>query len=769
MKIPSKDASVRTEFQLGAIPLSPDILGKSNIGLWAFELDEGAAPRMYVDDTMLGLIGLKEQVSPEETYHAWYDNIDDGSYDLVSESVNKMISGEHAEVQYPWHHPDGHVMMVRCGGVRNLQYTKGIRIEGTHQNVSKILHYDENSRDVILPVAGVFIKGYNIVYKVNITNDTFINLKSDFDIVGGDVEFSCFTKAITFFLDELVFEPDRYIIRKEIDYDLIREKLKRVQSYSVEYRILNDNVTKWHEMTISYIDDDNIIVGFSPKNEKILLNHLQKKELDDYYALFSVDLDTEYLTVLKRSDVYPMGQVGESIPFRNTMLMFAETQMGETRDFFLRLADVDHVRRVLSTENKRTYSYQSRIFGDERWVSVKVYVVKRHEDGSAAVFTLGFCMVDTLEAGNQSLQKKIKEQNVIVTYFLQSFVSAYYVGLRDRSCQILKRTEQLELQYPIVSDFVTSLCQYIDNEVHPDDRDALRNAVSIEVMNERLSRQKEYSHVFRCYVDGSERIYKLQVIRGADEDHAAFGFVDITDDVMEERRQKKMLEEALDSAQSASRAKTTFLNNMSHDIRTPMNAIMGYTALAISHLEDRALVQDYLGKIDQSSNHLLSLINDVLDMSRIESGKVNLEEEPESLAGIVSLLSDIVQADVQQKQHKFVVDMQTVTHDSIICDKLRLNQVLLNIISNSIKYTEPGGTISLTVTEKSFSPEGLASYEFRVSDNGIGMDKEFLKTMFDPFTRVNSSTVSGIQGTGLGMSITKSIIGMMNGKIDVQR
>ena len=229
----------------------------------------------------------------------------------------------------------------------------------------------------------------------------------------------------------------------------------------------------------------------------------------------------------------------------------------------------------------------------------------------------------------------------------------------------------------------------------------------------------------------------------------------------------KELAEALTMAQSASRAKTTFLNNMSHDIRTPMNAIIGYTGLAASHIDNKNQVQDYLEKIAQSSNHLLSLINDILDMSRIESGKMNLDEKPENLQEIIQTLQDIVQADIHAKHHEFFIDTVNVNDENILCDKLRLNQVLLNILSNSIKYTPAGGTISMRITEKDVKSNGYASFEFKIKDNGIGMDKEFVKTIYDPFTREKSSTVSGIQGTGLGMAITKNIIDMMGGEIDI--
>ena len=235
----------------------------------------------------------------------------------------------------------------------------------------------------------------------------------------------------------------------------------------------------------------------------------------------------------------------------------------------------------------------------------------------------------------------------------------------------------------------------------------------------------------------------------------------------QEAELRKQLESALQEAQSASRAKTTFLNNMSHDIRTPMNAIIGFTELAISHIHDTEQVQEYLGTIARSSEHLLSLINDILEMSRIESGKITLNEKVESLEDILNRLRDIVRADIKAKRHEFLIDTENVRNEYIYCDKLRLNQVLLNLVSNAIKYTQPGGMISLQITQKEGSRPDHASYEFRCKDNGIGMSEEFAETIFDSFTREESSTVSGIQGTGLGMAITKNIVEMMGGSISV--
>lgn len=231
---------------------------------------------------------------------------------------------------------------------------------------------------------------------------------------------------------------------------------------------------------------------------------------------------------------------------------------------------------------------------------------------------------------------------------------------------------------------------------------------------------------------------------------------------------QKALSDALIAAEHANHAKTAFLNNMSHDIRTPMNAIVGFTALAASHLDNKEQVQDYLGKISVSSQHLLSLINDVLDMSRIESGKVTIEETDVHLPDMIHDLRTIIQSNVASKQLDLFIDSLDVTHEDIITDKLRLNQVLLNILSNAIKFTPSGGMISFRVIEKPSPVENIANFEFRIKDNGIGMSEEFQKTIFEAFTREKTSTVSGIQGTGLGMAIAKNIVDMMGGVITVQ-
>lgn len=316
-----------------------------------------------------------------------------------------------------------------------------------------------------------------------------------------------------------------------------------------------------------------------------------------------------------------------------------------------------------------------------------------------------------------------------------------------------------------------SLEFYVQTLVYEDDREMFRQVSSLENLKKELSRKNQYYVNFRNFIDNEIHYYEMKVVRAGnfeDSHGIILGFCSVNAKTRHEMEQKRLLEDALSQATRANKAKSVFLSNMSHDIRTPMNAIVGFTALATRHIDCKEQVLEYLKKITSSGNHLLNLINDVLDMSHIESGKVHLEDTPCSMTDILNGLSNIVQADIQAKHHELHIDVVNISDEEFYCDKLRLNQVLLNVISNSIKYTNDGGHIYIRVTEKDGAAEGYANYEFFIKDTGMGMSKEFITHVFEPFEREKNTTASGIQGTGLGMSITKSIVEMMNGTINLK-
>ena len=282
----------------------------------------------------------------------------------------------------------------------------------------------------------------------------------------------------------------------------------------------------------------------------------------------------------------------------------------------------------------------------------------------------------------------------------------------------------------------------------------------------QISEQKEWDFEYVHQKTGERHWF--HIVAMGSEVNRKKKYILVMSDRTSDRKMNQALSEAVRAAETANKAKSTFLSNMSHDIRTPMNAIIGFTTLAVSNIDDKKRVRDYLGKILSSSNHLLSLINDILDMSRIESGKIHLEETEVSLSDVLHDLKTIISGQIHAKQLELYMDAMDVTNEDVYCDKTRLNQVLLNLLSNAVKFTPAGGTVSVRIRQCPGTKKGSELYEIRVKDNGIGMSQEFVQKIFSPFERERTSTVSRTQGTGLGMAITKNIVDMMGGTIEVQ-
>ncbi|MCI8562914.1 MAG: response regulator [Lachnospiraceae bacterium] len=383
-----------------------------------------------------------------------------------------------------------------------------------------------------------------------------------------------------------------------------------------------------------------------------------------------------------------------------------------------------------------------------------------------------------LDCTKQKLEEKKKErrQKELIQALSIDYTLVCFFDLDTGKGSLIRSHDDSEKVYiPIFGgkeiSFEESMGQYIQKFVHEEDKKEMLQASSRDWIKKELS-EKNFNCVnYRMIVDGEVKYFQMKIVRAGtwEGSHGVvLGLHSVDEETREELHKKSMLEDALMQANRASKAKSVFLSNMSHDIRTPMNAIVGFTNLAITHIAHKELVEEYLKKIETSGNHLLSLINDVLDMSRIESGRMHLEETACSLPDILHGLCNILQADIHAKQLELHIDTVDVLDEEIFCDKLRLNQVLLNLVGNSVKYTGAGGTVSMRITEKGGASEGFANYEFLIKDTGIGMSEEFVAHIFEPFEREENTTMSGIQGTGLGMAITKNIVNMMNGTIEVK-
>ena len=408
---------------------------------------------------------------------------------------------------------------------------------------------------------------------------------------------------------------------------------------------------------------------------------------------------------------------------------------------------------------------------------------------------LGLVPVSVVNAGMDTLWRRTVEIVVVIACLLMVLLIALIVhrsrdALRRRDTEILYRDELFTRLSRNVDDVFlmmdaeTSRVDYVSPNIerllgvpleqvqqdiralralHPKDSpDRDRNFFAGIQCGEQCEWNADYAHQ-----QTGERRWFHVVVMGS-EVAGRTKYILVMSDRTADRKINQALSEAVAAAEAASRAKSTFLSNMSHDIRTPMNAIIGFTTLAVSNIDNQERVKDYLTKTLSSSRHLLALINDILDMSRIESGKLQLEETEVNLAEMLHDIKTIVGGQIHAKQLELYMDALDVTDEDVYCDRTRMGQILLNLLSNAIKFTPAGGTVSVRVRQFAGTVRDCAQYEFRVRDNGIGMSPEFAQKIFEPFERERTSTVSRIQGTGLGMAITRNIVEMMGGTIKVQ-
>lgn len=370
------------------------------------------------------------------------------------------------------------------------------------------------------------------------------------------------------------------------------------------------------------------------------------------------------------------------------------------------------------------------------------------------------------------------EQLDMIYALSRDYYSLWKVDLKNDRI-ILKRNEirnacvVTDDERKVPDSYMESLEIYARKWVHPEDRTKLCTEASLDRIRERLKTEETFSVRLRRRTPREDHYgyVEWRIVRMTDSEGAYTALIavrDVDGEVLQEEQRQALLKDALAQAQHANRAKTTFLSNMSHDIRTPMNAIIGFTGIAASHIDNKERVLDCLTKIASSSNHLLSLINDILDMSRIESGKITIKEKECNLSERIHNLVNMIRPQMWAKQLEFFVDTIDVRDEDLIFDPLRLDQVLINILGNAVKFTPPGGVVSFTIQQSESEKPGCGHYKFIIKDTGIGMSQEFLKRIFEPFERENSSTISATEGTGLGMAITKNTVDMMGGTIRIE-
>ena len=636
-------------------------------------------------------------------------------------------------------------------------------------------------------VTSLLASDYSCIFYCDLESDKVTAHKLNANIqkmLGNSLIDMTYGAAIDFIANKVVSPENVDFVIRKLSVKNLKPLLQKQGVTSFEYVNYADRFCECKVVAVNK-KQRAFVIGIADKDEQIRTARMHQKKIEQDLEIIDI-LASEYSSVyyidLEKDSITPYSMNKESMSlfgsrFRSGVLYskaFEEYVNGvvweRDRQMMLDAGAIDNIKRELSLRKTFITTYRGNVDGRPHYCEMKFVKVGNEFDSPKAV-ALGFAEKDDLIL-----------KDFVNDILYDDYVSIYFVNVEDNSLRTIKASNVQWVEkrppYSTYSGEIKKISGLVADDFKQDWL-KLSNLFYVQrFLKEADQREQEFKiesgEWLRARFTTIERDEKNEVVS------FVLSFMLLSDDQVEKleldakiaeqndllEKQQVMLQKALSMAQSSDRAKTAFLSNMSHDIRTPMNAIVGFTGLAMAHIDEKEVVLGYLKKLGQSSNHLLSLINDVLDMSRIESGKMSLSENTESLVDIIDTLKDIVQADVDAKNLSFEVKTD-IRNSGIVCDKLRLNQVLLNVLSNAIKYTHAGGSVMMQVEEKESQKPGFALFEFRIRDNGMGMSEEFLKTIYEPFTRANSSTVSGIQGTGLGMSITKNIVEMMGGGIEI--
>ena len=640
----------------------------------------------------------------------------------------------------------------------------------------------------IIEQFGEHMPGGFFIYKIDEGEELLYANKAVCEIYGCSSleEFREFTG----FIFQGMVHPDDY----ERVVASIKEQISESRSDMdyVEYRIIRkDGQTRWIEDYGHYVESDVyhglyyvFVSDVTDKHQQAESDRALRSAVIEaltriYDSVWLInDLETQrfelYRIDKEMVHLMPAHAAVKIERFSDAFFYYSRLVLEEDRQQFLDAVTPENIFRNI--QGRLIYSVPFRRVFENGTRYYRVDFAKLDlPDGKTGIVT-GFKDVDEEVRKEQKIQHSLRLRSAVIEALTRAYDSVWLISdLETQQFELYRIDEDLVHLIPAkeavkITRFYDAFTFY-SQLVLEEDRQQFLDAVTPEEIFRSTDSRRIYTVPFRRVFDSGIRYYRLDFARlnlGNGEIDIVVGFKDVDEEVRKDQQIQQALREAIDAANASNRAKSEFLSSMSHDMRTPMNGIIGMTAIAANHLDDRERVADCLRKVSEASEHLLSLINDILDMNKIESGKVEFHEEELCLAELIDRMLTMTRSQIQAHGHSFRVNTISVEHEQVIGDSRRIEQVFVNIMSNAIKYTPDGGKISLTVKEYPAKTQEFGHYQFVFEDNGYGMTEEFQKHLFEPFTRADDKRTVGIQGTGLGMAITRNIVRMMGGDIFVE-
>ncbi|MDO4489196.1 MAG: ATP-binding protein [Eubacteriales bacterium] len=598
------------------------------------------------------------------------------------------------------------------------------------------------------------------------------------------------------YAEKYVHEDDRETLLEAVSLERVERELTDKKAYMVRYRVMENGEMQSYRLMFRHLNDEKdgrFIMSFRSIEEIVHYEREQQEKLEAAYCEAEA-ARAEYASILskERHNFEILGSLAGIFSalyyvdlVENTMQKIISRGAFEYRyeekepasealkrfDTYFVAPEHRAITRTftdLSTICERIPGWddicQDYMSPEGKWSRCHFIPIRRDEEGRLTAMLMAIRSIT-------SEVKAIESQDNIIEALAIPYANIYGVDGETGDAVSYRMGQTRYDMYGRkfhAGPFEAAMQDYIDNDVIPADRGLFKNVRTIEGVNGVLSEKKTYSVTYRVERDGREKYFRCQFVKpNPDISDFVVGFKDVDEEMRVQAEQEEILKNAYEAAEAASKAKTDFLFNMSHDIRTPMNAIMGFMELLGSSIDDRETALSYIKKIRTSNEVLMSIINNVLEMARIESGKETLDEELFNANGFAGSLVSMFEGQLHEKKLSFECNID-IEHENIYADKTKLREIILNLISNAIKYTPSGGFVRATITEHPCERAGYSIFRTVIEDTGIGMSKEFLPHIFDEFSRERNATLSRVTGTGLGMPIVKRLVELMHGTVKVE-
>ncbi|WP_455266785.1 ATP-binding protein [Phascolarctobacterium sp.] len=762
------------------------MLQQFKIGRWCIEIHEQQKPCLYADDIFWDIMGMPKDLAPEEAFAFWEQQIPDYEKKRTSDYLSRMLSGVSCKVEYLWRHAKKGLLCIRCSGMQDKSCTECTRLYGIHQDITEIVqveHYEKSGIKAVLyednrqqgansQSGGLAVLNYTAegAWIPEFISDGFASL--------------CGMEPAQ--MRELYEHDAMAGVHPEDRLRLVKELQEYVQTHNecgeFIYRLVRaDGSYFWVRNYISSVKrDDGHYSNFCSVRDitaEVQEKRALRQQFRRMFNSFDSCLGKDELLVCRCNATKNLLLDADNDRHRDLSAI-----VGHVYDDF-----IDFISQFIIDEDERkeflqissAASLQQAFKRGERELSAVYFVSSPIEQcGRYGQFKISLlqdpdskdvmCVLFLTDVTEKTIKKKIIDK--MLALGTDRVVDLDLI--HDRYKLLYAENNHKKL---IGREF--SFKKHIDKvaqeHVLPADKEIWLKLLDKDYILEQLQKRGCYSFNYRVRKNADSDVVKVKKLTLAPVDmrlgRICVVRMDVTDSVADEVRSKQAIEQALAAAEQANRAKSDFLSNMSHDIRTPMNAVLGMTEIALDNMDSRAAVEGCLKKISISGKHLLDLINNVLDMSRIEAGRMSVNRELVSLSQLAEDIVATMQMQAEAKKQSLTVHMEQLDCVAVYSDSLRLRQVLLNILGNAVKYTPEGGAIDFTIKESpSAKGSGYVHLAFVVQDNGIGMKDEYVRHIFESFSREDSLRVQKTEGSGLGMAITKYIVDAMGGKISIK-